>query len=1468
MKKCLLFIAITAFLSCLLTRAGAQTNQHIKSGDPTTAVNFPAGGCVYTWTNNTPGIGLAASGSGNIPSFTGIDPGTTPITATITASPVSSGFGYIANLSSNTVSVISTATNALLTTIPVGIAPIAVVVSPDGSRAYVVNNGSASVSIINTATNEVISTIGVAASPNGVAISPNGRKVYVVSQDEISVIDVIANAVSTTFPDGSHPTGISVSVDGTLIYVTNGTANTISVMEPITGTLVKTITVGTNPLTSAVSPDGKFVYVTNQSSAGVSVVSTTNNQVTTTIPLSGTPAGIVFSPDGTRVYVTDPTGGQVFVINTAINAVTTSISIPTNPQGISINQDGSRLYVTDRGNAVSVINTANNAVIGTITVGQYPVSIGNFITPNLVCNGQPVSFSITVDPIPIVITDVVSGHIATCKGTPSPVANIAQFPVSGSGVSADITVTAPTDFEVSVVPGSGYSNTVALKQTGGVVNNTVIYVRASAQAAAGNIAGNVIISTAGVPDRNIAVTGVVNNALMVNTVASQSLANGEITKAIKFTGNGSTFSWVNNTPGIGLAATGTGDIAAFKAINTTGSPITATITVTPLQPPLAYITNYWASSVSVVNTVTNKIISTIPTTLRSDPFYVAISADGSRLYVSEADQDALVINTATNTVITSFYIGGQGLVLSPDGSKLYSAQTLGDRIGVYNTATNTLINTINMSTAWGAEGLAISPDGSRLYVTSQQTGYVSVFNATTGAPITTIKVGLRPWNIAISPDGSRVYVTNINSNSVSVINTVTNAVIATIPVGANPEGVTVSPDGSRVYVAVAGANSVAVIDAASNAVIATVGVGLNPFGISVTPDGKFVYVVNQVSSDVTVISTATNTVSTTIQAGIGNYPTSLGNFISNGSNICSTPVTFTITVNPTANITATVPLQALNTTYGTPSASTSFTVSGTNLSAGILVTPPAGFELSTDNITFTSTVTVGAAGSLNAAPVYIRLKSTTNAGGYAGNIVLSSAGAPATNVQMPNSMVTPAPLTILANNASKVYGMVLNSNITSAAFTVLGNGLKNGNTITTVNLFFDGGTQATDHVGIYETIMPTVPTGANGFLPGNYTITYIPGALSITPAPLTITATDVSKPYGTALTGLTASVAFTSNGLQNQENIGSVAVAYGTGSGVNDALGFYPGTITPSLAGGGTFDPGNYLITYKTGSITVTPPTGIIVSGTLNALNTIYGTPSVSTSFNVSGTGLSGGILITPPPGFEVGTNNSTFGTSVIIGQAGDVAATTVYIRLAATTPVGTYSGNISLTSGTANANEAMPASTVIATPLTIIANNKTKVAGTANPTLTVTYAGFVNNESVAQLVIKPIVSTTANTLSAAGLYPIMASGAASPNYIISYVDGVLTINPLPPSVNIPNAFTPNGDGTNDVWAIASLAYYPNNTVSIYNRYGQQLYHSAGYAKPWDGTYNGTRVPEAVYYYIIQLDKNQPALSGHVTVIR
>jgi gliding motility-associated-like protein len=89
--------------------------------------------------------------------------------------------------------------------------------------------------------------------------------------------------------------------------------------------------------------------------------------------------------------------------------------------------------------------------------------------------------------------------------------------------------------------------------------------------------------------------------------------------------------------------------------------------------------------------------------------------------------------------------------------------------------------------------------------------------------------------------------------------------------------------------------------------------------------------------------------------------------------------------------------------------------------------------------------------------------------------------------------------------------------------------------------------------------------------------------------------------------------------------------------------------------------------------------------------------------------------------------------------------------------------------------------------------------------------------------------------------------------------------------IEIPTAFTPNGDGHNDTWQIDDLIVYPECSVDIYNRWGDRIFHSDGYSadKEWDGTSDkGKKLPMDAYYYVIDLHNGEEPIVGSVTIIR
>lgn len=84
--------------------------------------------------------------------------------------------------------------------------------------------------------------------------------------------------------------------------------------------------------------------------------------------------------------------------------------------------------------------------------------------------------------------------------------------------------------------------------------------------------------------------------------------------------------------------------------------------------------------------------------------------------------------------------------------------------------------------------------------------------------------------------------------------------------------------------------------------------------------------------------------------------------------------------------------------------------------------------------------------------------------------------------------------------------------------------------------------------------------------------------------------------------------------------------------------------------------------------------------------------------------------------------------------------------------------------------------------------------------------------------------------------------------------------------LNIPNAFSPNNDGINDVWKIGGIDTYPGAAVTVFNRYGQSVFHSTSF-ESWNGKFGESKLPTGTYYYMINAHNNLPVLYGWVVII-
>ena len=92
--------------------------------------------------------------------------------------------------------------------------------------------------------------------------------------------------------------------------------------------------------------------------------------------------------------------------------------------------------------------------------------------------------------------------------------------------------------------------------------------------------------------------------------------------------------------------------------------------------------------------------------------------------------------------------------------------------------------------------------------------------------------------------------------------------------------------------------------------------------------------------------------------------------------------------------------------------------------------------------------------------------------------------------------------------------------------------------------------------------------------------------------------------------------------------------------------------------------------------------------------------------------------------------------------------------------------------------------------------------------------------------------------------------------------------------LHIPNGFSPNNDGINDIWVIRGIEAYPKNKVRVYNRWNNRVYEKKGYSNDWNGTnqmqlyFGDGRLPEGTYFYIFDLGDGSKPLTGFVFIKR
>lgn len=319
--------------------------------------------------------------------------------------------------------------------------------------------------------------------------------------------------------------------------------------------------------------------------------------------------------------------------------------------------------------------------------------------------------------------------------------------------------------------------------------------------------------------------------------------------------------------------------------------------------------------------------------------------------------------------------------------------------------------------------------------------------------------------------------------------------------------------------------------------------------------------------------------------------------------------------------------------------------------------------------------------------------------------------------------VVKIPLTAHVANTSKVYGDA------NPEFNITYSGFRDGDSEVgfsvpaSISTIVDNSSK----VGKYDIV-------ASGAVSDKYEISYIPGTLTVTKAPLSISAGNYTKKQGDAMPVLKASYAGFKNG--EDESVLTKQPVFSCEANEASAPAEYAVTISGAEAE-------NYDISYEQGRLTVVEADAVVVRA--KSYSRQYGDENPVFEFETDGAALDG-----TPEIVCSAVANSPVGSYTIEVKQGSIKNYNVHFE----------SGSLVITKA----------------PLSISAGNYTKKQGDAMPDFKANYAGFKNGENESVLTKQPVFSCEANETSAPADYAVTVSDAEAENYDISYEQGRLTV--------------------------------------------------------------------------------------------
>ncbi len=345
-------------------------------------------------------------------------------------------------------------------TIPVGVDPVAIAVNPARDEVYVVNaqpdQASGSVSVIDTAKNAVVATIPVHRNPTAIAVDATGRRAFVVNtgSNTVSVLDLDTRRAIAAIPTGDKPGALALAPDTRTLVVTNRASGSVSVysvgIPPISNKTTPITKIGFGPALTlrntftgcpgasdaVILPDSSKAFVACSAANQVMSIwlaaapdswnakldaALTSDHVLAMLDVGHNPTNLTLKPDGGEVFASNRNSDSISEINTQTNEVASTYSIGNRPAHAIVAHDNDALWVS---------------TLGSQTISLYSISDGKILRECCQVGTSPDALAFSSGEQMLLAADTKSGDVAVIRTGSKPVPVLFTILAAGGSPSA------------------------------------------------------------------------------------------------------------------------------------------------------------------------------------------------------------------------------------------------------------------------------------------------------------------------------------------------------------------------------------------------------------------------------------------------------------------------------------------------------------------------------------------------------------------------------------------------------------------------------------------------------------------------------------------------------------------------------------------------------------------------------------------------------------------------------------------------------------------------------------------------------------------------------------------------------------------------------------------------------------------------------------------------------------------------